>query len=266
MRNLIFTIAVTCASRGLLLRDRLLGWPRKTFDGTDRSISFVRHRIPSGRNVLDAVLVEPVGRPAKGALLICHGIGETVEHWQGAQRLLAQDDVASLVFNYSGYGRSTGSIHAEQCERDAIEAFRFLQQLQPSVPVSLLGFSLGSGIAAAIVCKVAAHRLVLCAAFTSLRNAARSLGVPRTATRLLPAIWSTEDAIRTCSVPVLIVQGERDRLFPVQMARDLAAACSGACELVVTEVSHNAPIYAPEPAYWSLISEWIGTGTIHIPR
>lgn len=190
----------------------------------------------------------------RATVLICHGIGETVEHWRAAQRLLAEHGVASLVFNYSGYGRSTGRVDADQCELDAIVAFRFLEQLLPSQPPSLLGFSLGSGIATAIVTRVAAHRLVLCAAFTSLRKAACSIGVPYVVAKLLPSIWNTEDTLGTCTTPVVIVHGEKDRLFPARMAQALARACGGPCELVlVPELSHNTPIYQPELSYWSLV-------------
>ena len=255
MREHVFTVAITCASRALILRDRLRGLPRNMPEEALRRICVTRSRIASGTNSLDAILVESAGNPAKASVLICHGIGETVDHWLAAQTLLAQNDVASLVFNYSGYGRSTGRIAASQCECDALAAFQFLRQLVPSVPMSLLGFSLGSGVATAIVTRVPADRLILCAAFTSLRDAAHSIGVPRWLAQALPAIWNTEAALRSSTVPVLIVQGQQDRLFSAQMGRDLARACTAPCELMlVPGLSHNAPIYEPDSAYWAMIA------------
>jgi alpha-beta hydrolase superfamily lysophospholipase len=190
----------------------------------------------------------------RAGVLICHGIGETVRHWEAAQRLLATEGVASLVFNYPGYGRSTGRIHAAQFERDAITAFRTLEELLPSTPLSLLGFSLGSGIATAIVTKVNANRLILCAAFTSFREAARRI-LPRPLAHLLPDLWNTLDALHTCTVPVLIVHGKADRLFPEQMGCGLAGACAATHELVlVPELAHNDPIYRPQSSYWNLIA------------
>ena len=47
--------------------------------------------------MLDAVLVTPDANGARASLLICHGIGETVEHWLAVQQLLAANGVASLV-------------------------------------------------------------------------------------------------------------------------------------------------------------------------
>jgi len=219
-----------------------------------------RHAIPSGRNVLDAVVVEPP-QPAKAAALICHGIGEVVEHWFGAQQALAEEGVASLVFDYSGYGRSTGSVAARQCERDAIAAFEFLRTRTPDLPVSLLGFSLGSGIAAAILQELPVHRLVLCSAFTSFRAAAARAGLPQGLGFLAPDIWRTAESLRRCKVPALIVHCERDRLFPVAMAAELHAACASPCELVVAPgLAHDDPYYHPQADYWGKIAFFLNGG------
>ena len=263
MNSRVFTIAITCISRTLVLRDRLLGriGSRRFDDTGDTSDAMVsRHAIRSGRNVLDAFFVTPAAGPVQSVVLICHGIGETVEHWLPVQCLLAANGAASLVFDYSGYGRSTGSINVSQCEQDAIAAFELLRDLMPGFSVSLLGYSLGSGVAAAIVGRVSAERLVLCAAFTSFREAACSLGIPKKFAFAVPHVWRAEEALRDCEIPVLIVHGEEDRLFPVRMASELKAFCGWNAEVVlVPEVSHNEPFYRPHLSYWGLILSRLAT-------
>ncbi len=245
---------VTNASRWLIARDRLLGHPPKRTASLDQQQGIVRHLIQSGDNLLDAQLVHSFGAPPRATLLICHGIGETVEHWLAAQQLLAEHHVTSLAFNYSGLGRSSGQINPPQCELDAATAFQFLQQQVPSQPISILGYSLGSGIATAISPRVKPRQLILCAAYTSLQNAAQGIGVPRTLTRMLPDVWVNEAALRSSTVPVLIVHGQEDRLFPPQMADALAAACSSSCErVIVPGLSHDDPIRHPQLQYWALI-------------
>ncbi|MEI9969805.1 MAG: alpha/beta fold hydrolase [Terracidiphilus sp.] len=163
--------------------------------------------------MLDAAYVRPAAARPRAVVLICHGIAETVDRWLPVQQLLASNGVASLVFDYSGFGKSTGHIDWRQCEIDAISAFRALQQLEPAQPIALLGFSLGSGIAAAVVNQVDADRLILCAAFTSFRDGARAGGLPALLNSWAPPIWSAEHSLRGCRVPVLVVHGEKDRLF-----------------------------------------------------
>jgi len=252
MQTFLFTVAITCISRGLLARDRLMGRVGNRLPGTPSSVSTLGVAIPSGMSVLDAVLVRPVSTPEPTALLICHGIGEVVEHWFAVQQLLANSGVASLVFDYSGYGRSTGFINSSQCEQDAISAFSYLQEMFPSRPVSVLGFSLGSGIAATLLPRVSVHRLVLCASFTSFRAAALSAGLPRILAFLVPPIWRTEEILSASPVPVLIVHGEDDQLFLPRMAQEVRACGGPNCELVIVpKLSHDDPYRDPEQCFSS---------------
>lgn len=251
-----FTLALTGISRALLARDRLLGRVQPVVEGGAGDAMVERHRIGSGKNVLDALWVRPAAGPVSATMLICHGIGETVEYWLPVQKILAGKRAASLVFDYSGYGRSTGRIEAEQLEGDAIAAFEFLEGLAPGSPIAMLGFSLGSGIAAAVMGRVRANRLVLCAGFTSFRAAAHSVGIPVGLGPLIPPLWHAEESLRGCSVPILVVHGERDRLFPVKMASELAACC-GAETIFVPKLRHAEPYYRPEVGYWGPIVEWL---------
>jgi hypothetical protein len=252
-----FTIAMTGISRMLLVRDWLTGrMPRPARDPSPGDPVVQRHSITSGRNRLDAVWVRPERAPLRSVVLVCHGIAETVGHWLGVQQLLAARGAASLVFDYSGYGRSTGRIEAAQCEADSIAAFEYLQQLAPGAEITVLGFSLGSGIAAAVMRRLPARRLVLCAGFTSFRAAAHSLGLPRGLGPFIPPLWHADEALRDCRIPILVVHGERDRLFPVKMAAELAKCCQ-AESIIVPGLGHAEPYCRPQMTYWGPILDWI---------
>ena len=245
-----FSAAVVGCSRLMVARDRLLG----KIDGRPAD-GVSRHRIANGTEGLDAVLILPEGE-ARAAVLICHGIGETVEHWPRAQALLARSGVASLVFNYSGMGRSTGRFSAAQCERDAVAADAWLRERLPGVPVTLLGFSLGSGVAAAVVMEIAVERLVLCEAYTSFRDAARRMGLRGRLACALPDIWRNVERLRGCRVPVLVVHGARDRLFPVTMGEALAATCGARLE-VVAGMGHADLHERPRAEDLNRIADWV---------
>jgi alpha-beta hydrolase superfamily lysophospholipase len=254
-----FTVALTCISRVLILRDRVLGWTGPGRRGHAPDLLTSTHSIQSGNSLLDAVFVAPALVPAQAAVLLCHGIGETVDHWFPVQRLLALNGVASLLFDFSGYGKSTGRVDWSQFEDDAVSAFECMQRLAPTLPHSILGFSLGSGIAAAVVNRIAARQLVLCSAFTSFRDAARFVGVPARLSHLVPPIWDAEESLRGCVLPVLVVHGEKDRLFPVRMAHKLISHCGPDAELIIVpNVAHNQPFRKPHLSYWGPIISWLG--------
>jgi uncharacterized protein len=253
-----FSVAITCISRFMIGRDRVFGLSksgRRPAGIHERSTS---HSISSKASRLDAVFVEPHHRAAHAAVLLCHGIGETVTQWFGVQQLLAANGVASLVFDYTGYGRSKGRPDWDQFEFDAIAAFAALEDLASGLPISLLGFSLGSGIATAIINQVGARRLILCEAFTSFRSAATAAWIPKPLTRFVPLIWHAQQALADCRLPVLIVHGQKDSLFPVAMARELAGWCSPCARVVlVADTTHNQPFRKPHLDYWGPIVDWI---------
>ncbi len=257
LHRFLFTAALTITSRIVQARDRLLGRvPRSRPDCP--SIAATQHAIPSGKNLLDAVYAEPAVTPPRASVLICHGIGEVVAQWYPIQRLFAEHGIASLVFDYSGYGQSTGSVDWLQCEHDAIASFQLLKRLAPAVPISLLGFSLGTGVVPAILDRVAPDRLVICAGFPSFRKAARAAWIPGFLSAFVPPIWPAEQALRSCSLPVLVVQGDRDRLFSIELARELVACCGGRANLLVLPASsHNEPFYKPQMHYWGPIISWL---------
>lgn len=260
--GLSFTIAVTAASRTMILRDRLMRRVRKPCFGEDSAPSTFRHSIRSREQILDAVFVTPSAESPRAALLICHGIGETVDHWLPVQHLLAGHGIASLVFDYAGYGRSTGTVRWEQCENDAVAAFEFLQTLVPAIEPSIMGFSMGSGVAAAILDRTAPHRLILCAAFTSFQAAAGAVGIPKRYTVWAPPIWDTLQSLGRRSPPALIIHGGHDRLFPQQMASDLAGCCGVSSQLVIVPgLQHNEPFRRPRPLYWNHVVRWLLSDT-----
>jgi uncharacterized protein len=252
-----FSIALFGASRLVQLYGRLTrSLPTPQLEAPNVSVS--RQAIPSGDSLLDAIYVEPTA-PARASVLICHGVGEIVTQWFPIQRIFADAGVSSLVFDYSGYGRSTGRIHWGQFEQDATSAFRLLKRLAGFGPASLLGFSLGTGIVSAIAPSVKADRVVLCAGFTSFRAAARALGIPAFLSPFVPPIWNAQESLLHCRMPVLIVHSTADTLFPVQMARDIVSWCGGDAELLLVDgIGHNEPFYRPDISYWGRIIERIG--------
>jgi uncharacterized protein len=263
-----FATAIGIASRATSLYERLRpareGDPLAALPG----MRFSRHWIASGASRLDAVYAEPVDGNGsvvqpRAVLLICHGIGEIVEWWLPVQRLLAAQGCASLVFNYTGYGKSTGKISARQFEDDAVAAFAYLDGLAPGRPVAVLGFSLGTGVAAAAIQRMKASRLVLCAGFPSFQEAACRVCVPASWKPLVPPIWRAEESLRGCRIPVLVVHGEEDRLFPVALGRALHEACGAGAEwLLAPGYRHNEPFNQPRLDYWEPILRWIDRGSL----
>jgi hypothetical protein len=261
MREAFLTLLLNVTSRLLLRRDRVNGIMEQILS----AFAFANQRlvIASGKRRLSAVYVSAGGDTP--AVLICHGIGELVEYWGKVQGLLQGMSVSSLVFNYSGYGTSTGHLSTAHCEEDAIAACRELAA-RGHRSIILLGFSLGTGVGGAVASRVAIDGLVLCEGFSSLREAAIAMGFPRWITRVVPDAWDTVHRVSALEIPVLVVHSDVDGLFPLSMAQRVAEACGKHGSFVVIQgVSHNAPIFAPTEDYWRPIAEWVKERSSDVP-
>jgi len=253
MRQALLTLLLNVTSRVLLRSDRMNGIMEQMLG----AFTFAKERlvIPSGKRRLSAVYVS-AGEDTP-AILICHGIGELVEYWGKVQGVLKGMGVSSLVFNYSGYGTSSGILTTAHCEADAVAACRELAG-RGHRSIVLLGFSLGSGVAGAVAPRVDIDGLVLCEGFSSLREAAIATGFPRWVTRVVPDAWDTVHRVSTLEMPVLVVHSDVDGLFPLSMAQRVAEACGSRGTLIVINgLTHNAPIFAPTEDYWKPIAAWV---------
>ena len=254
MRNLILSLAVMAIHRGLLLRNRVFGLPYPVYGGAAAEVERCLVDV-EGTTVHGSLVLPRERRPTAGVLLL-HGIGETVEHWEAVQQIFAAEGIASLVVDYRGFGKSGWWFSTRRAELDALAAYRYLERRLPGVALSLVGSSLGCGVAATVCRRTGARLLVLCAGYPSLRKAARTIGVPAVMTWLMHDVWSPENVLRRCEIPVLLVHGEADRLFPSGLARSLSVACTSPCELhVVAGVSHDDPIFRPGASFWRPVVE-----------
>jgi pimeloyl-ACP methyl ester carboxylesterase len=261
MRQAILSLILTVTSRMLLRSDRMNG----TMEQMLRAFSFAKERlvILSGGRRLSAVYVS--AGDDTPAVLICHGIGELVEYWGGVQGLLKGMGVSSLVFNYSGYGASSGTLSTAHCEEDAMAAYRELAG-RGHQSIVLLGFSLGSGVGCAVASRLDVDGLVLCEGFSTLREAGIAMGFPRWVTRVVPNVWNTVDRVRELETPVLIVHSDVDGLFPLSMAKGVREACGPRGKLIVIHgLTHNTPVFAPTEEYWQPIAAWVKQRSSEVP-
>ena len=167
----------------------------------------------------------PARTEAVGHLLLCHGnagnIGDRVLHAE----LLSAAGFDVLLFDYRGYGRSTGSPSEEGTYRDARAALTSMLE-QPGVAPSrvlYLGESLGGAIALRLALEHPPAGLVLLSAFTSIREMSR-LHYPFVPAPLVPDAYPSVNGIRRLEAPLLVLHGERDQIVPVAHGRALFEA------------------------------------------
>ncbi|MGH7221937.1 MAG: alpha/beta hydrolase [Gemmataceae bacterium] len=166
-------------------------------------------------------------RPEQGAVLFCHGNGGNLSHrGRVLSPWIEEIGVAVLIFDYPGYGRSSGVPSEDGCYAAGEAAYDWLRESAqvPAERILLYGGSLGGGIATDLASRRPHRALVLVAAFTSFPDMAQ------TRFPWLPGRWLVHNHFDNLSKiaeshgPVFIAHAPRDGLIPFAQGERLFAA------------------------------------------
>ncbi len=217
--------------------------------------------VPVYGRVLQARLVRADKASAR-ALLIFHGNGEAVSDWSQVQAQLQAAGVSSMVFDYSGFGDSTGTPTVARLREDALAAYQaFVQQLPEAEALYVLGHSLGNAVMldALHALQPQPAGVVVHAGFTSAREMAIQTGLAASwMAGLLPDVWDNEIAIGQTGRQMLVMHGDADEVIPPQMGMRLAhAAGPHAHFLGLPGIKHDSLYLSPTPREWQPIVNFV---------
>jgi uncharacterized protein len=193
-----------------------------------------------------------------GHLLLCHGnagnIGDRVLH----AALLTETGFDVLLFDYRGYGRSSGSPSEDGTYRDARAALSCLLE-QPGVDPSrilYLGESLGGAVALDLALERPPAGLVLLSAFTGVRELGR-LHYPLVPAALVPDAYPALRWIHKLHAPLLVLHGDCDEIVPLSQGRALFEAASGPKRMHVFDgLGHNDLVPRARAELARVVASW----------
>lgn len=161
-------------------------------------------------------------------VLVSHGQGP-LEYQMGLAHAVLASNLNVLIYDYQGYGESSGKPSTANLLSDGIAAFDYLVQKKKAKPnrIISMGSSMGTGIAANTAVNRDCAAVLLVAPYASLAQAAcdnlsffkiyPSFLFPQPDLTCLPLMASKNQ-------PVVIIHGALDQRIPVAHSRQLAAA------------------------------------------
>jgi hypothetical protein len=178
---------------------------------------------------------------ARGLLLFFHGNAGNISHRLDSLKIFNELGLATLIFDYRGYGRSDGEPSEEGTYRDAEAAWRFVTEGRhvPPREVVLFGRSLGAAVATHLATRHTPGALIIESAFTSVPDLAAEL-YP-----FLPARWltrfrySTQADLVSVLCPLLIVHSRDDEIIPFAHGQRLFAVANEPKRLLELRGGHN---------------------------
>lgn len=196
------------------------------------------------------------------AFFILHGNGETLSDWRPLQAYLLDKGYSSFVFDYSGFGNSTGEMTTDNFLEDANEAYRVFTKCSPQATERIaFAHSLGTSILleAANKLKPIPNKFVIHGAFTTGRNILVEKNViDKESINDYPDVLNGFKKIHKLKAPLYITHSTNDRVIPIYMSKELAEfAGSKAQFLALNTKGHNDVYEFPTDTTWYPIFEFM---------
>ena len=178
---------------------------------------------------------------ARGAVLVLHGNAGNISHRLEYLTMFNRLGYATLIIDYRGYGKSSGTPSEDGTYRDAEAAWRHLidaRKLKPQ-DIVLFGESLGGGVAAWLALQHPPRALVLASTFTSAPDLGAQV-YPWLPVRWLARIeYNNLDRIARIAAPVLIAHSKGDDIIPFSHGQALFDAAREPKQFLELRGGHN---------------------------
>lgn len=188
---------------------------------------------------------------AKGTVLFFHGNAGNISHRINYLTMFKRLGYNTLLFDYRGYGHSSGTPSESGTYLDAQAAWRYLTENEKIAParIALFGESLGGAVAAWLAAREQPGLLVLASTFTSVPDLAEEI-YP-----FLPVRWisrfeyNTLESLQSVICPVFVAHSPQDEIIPYRHGQRLFQAAPAPKRFLTLEGTHNTGFIFMQPTW-----------------
>ena len=195
-------------------QDEILFLPTKLADNYEFKYpgNYAERKIktPTG-NMLDGLLFK--ADSSRGLIFYLHGNGGALNTWGDIAGTYTADDYDIFMLDYSGYGKSEGSITSEKQLFDDVQAaYTDLCTLYPENKIIIMGYSIGTCPAAMLAAHNHPKMLILQAPYYSITDMMQRT-YPFLPVFLLKYPLKTYEYVKETKVPIIIFHGDSDKVI-----------------------------------------------------
>jgi uncharacterized protein len=162
-----------------------------------------------------------------------------------------------LIYDYPGYGKSTGSPSEPGCHAAAESAYQWLRTTKNIPPEKLLfmGQSLGASMACELATKHEHKALILLSPFTSVGDMAQEMFPIFPAKWLMRHSYDNLSKVKSYQQPLLIGHAKGDSIIPYRHAQRLYDACPSLHKVLhaIDPGDHNDL----DPGYFDAVAKFV---------
>jgi len=198
--------------------------------------------------------------PSVTTVVFFHGNGETMADNVELAHALVARGLSVLLVEYRGYGiaKAVGSPTEAGLYADASAALQALGAAPKDVV--LMGFSLGTGVAAEMEARGLGRAMVLVAPYTSIPDVGAKLAPVLPVRLIVRDRFDTASKVAQIKAPVLVIHGDADEVVPFDMGELLAHSFSRG-QLIAVNGGHHMDLFARDDHLVDKIASFVEIGT-----
>lgn len=162
-----------------------------------------------------------------------------------------------LIYDYPGYGKSTGVPSEPGCYAAGEAAYEWLTKTKkvPPEQIILMGQSLGAAVACELATKHPHRAMVLLSPFTSVGDMAQEMFPIFPAKWLMVHRYDNLAKIKSYQKPLLIGHATNDSIIPFSHAKRLLDACPSGQKVLheITQGDHNDL----DPGFFAALAKFV---------
>ena len=180
----------------------------------------------------------------RGVFFFLHGNSGNLKKWFVELDAFRQANFDVVMFDYRGFGKSSGEIESEeQLHADVEAVWNQVAPMYAGRRVVISGQSLGTGLAAGLAARLcsdgqAPDLTLLVSPYSSMKALAAEL-YPWVPTQVLRYPLHTLEHAAKLLGPVMLIHGEKDELIPIHHSETLCSAMRSAQLVRVTDAGHS---------------------------
>lgn len=196
------------------------------------------------------------------AIFILHGNGETLSDWRPLQAYLLEKGYLPFVFDYSGFGNSSGKLTASNCNQDAVEGYKKFASLTKNANQRIVfAHALGTSILLekANQLRPLPNKVVIHGAFTTLRDILIEKNViEKENVDNYPNIWNGLKSVKRIKVPLYILHSKKDKVIPIFMSEALVKKAGNKAKYMEIKTNGHNDVYEfPNDSTWNQVFNFI---------